>query len=566
MANEVVIIVRAKNDTKAVFERIRADARKLGDDMGEDVTVHFTEKIKRESANSGGDIAKIGDVMGKTIGVRVAEQITERIKVDVSERLRDSRGRFISGGGDRTTINNSYSNRDRTTIKDGGGNERVHVSVDVDKQSLMQRLASFGKEAGEKFGNFFQDGWKETMSNIFSGDIISTILKGVTVAGVAAVLAPVLGAAVDASIMTVLGGGAIAIGVVGALKDPRIKTAIKGVKTELGHMLDDFSANFKGPLENFLASPNKSKTGGKTGLQGILDQIKPQVDSLGKTMGEATDKLLNQGLTGLLQNALPGILRAMQSAKPFIDTLSDKMPGIGKAIGKFFDIISNNSAGAQLFLSDFLNLLEKIIPMIGAIIGGFSNMYLSIREFFAKLRVAGWEWASGFLEAADAAFGWIPGLGGKLDAAKKKVHKFANDANKDLKNIHDVDVEVRFHAVWGNIWSQVGKLLALKAQAGGGKSKSSGMGGKASGGVTGSGLTWVGEEGPELAAVPAGTKVYSHGDSMRMAGAGGGESAQPMIVQLVLDGMVLAQKMIDPQREIVRRRYGGNVQSAYGGA
>lgn len=85
----------------------------------------------------------------------------------------------------------------------------------------------------------------------------------------------------------------------------------------------------------------------------------------------------------------------------------------------------------------------------------------------------------------------------------------------------------------------------------------------AANGATSSGLTWVGENGPELADLPAGTSVKSAGDSKRMSqgmdGAGGA-----MIVQLHVDGRVIAQAMVDPTRKFVQQNFGGNVQKAYG--
>src|SRR5690242_3968719 len=110
--NEVLIIVKAKNDTKAVFDTIRKDARNLGDTMAVDVNEQFTRRLETEARNNGGNIARVGDTLGETIGARVSERITERINVDVNERLRDSRGRFVSRNGS-TTINNS--SHDRTT-------------------------------------------------------------------------------------------------------------------------------------------------------------------------------------------------------------------------------------------------------------------------------------------------------------------------------------------------------------------------------------------------------------------------------------------------------------------
>ncbi|WP_143671750.1 phage tail protein [Streptomyces caniscabiei] len=89
------------------------------------------------------------------------------------------------------------------------------------------------------------------------------------------------------------------------------------------------------------------------------------------------------------------------------------------------------------------------------------------------------------------------------------------------------------------------------------------IGGKAAGGIIGAaagggprgGLTWVGEQGPELVRLPYGSMVHSNPDSRRMAAAGGG---QPIIVHqtIELDGRVLAQQMFDPFRGVIHRRGG----------
>jgi hypothetical protein len=76
-------------------------------------------------------------------------------------------------------------------------------------------------------------------------------------------------------------------------------------------------------------------------------------------------------------------------------------------------------------------------------------------------------------------------------------------------------------------------------------------------------MTLVGEAGPELVSLPAGSHVKSNPDTRRaMAGSGGG-GGQPIQVNLVVDGKKLASVMVDPLRGEIRDR-GGNVQNAIG--
>ena len=123
------------------------------------------------------------------------------------------------------------------------------------------------------------------------------------------------------------------------------------------------------------------------------------------------------------------------------------------------------------------------------------------------------------------------------------------------------------------------------------KAISAAVGKKAAGGIVGSfaasggvrsGLTQVGEQGPELLDLPAGARVWSNPDSRRMqreawtsmlntatspargvAPAAG--QARPIVIHqtITLDGRVVARQIFDPLREEIHHR-GGNVQTALG--
>lgn len=155
------------------------------------------------------------------------------------------------------------------------------------------------------------------------------------------------------------------------------------------------------------------------------------------------------------------------------------------------------------------------------------------------------------LRAAGASNGTIKALDTSLQNAYKAAHKLDN---------FNIDITVTEH------FKQTGKYIspsqfANPTQLYSGLA-SGGIKGAASG-ATSSGLTWVGENGPELMSLPAGTAVKSAGDSRRLAGGMDGAGGA-MIVQLHVDGHVIAQAMVDPQRKFVQQNFGGNVQKAYG--
>lgn len=157
-------------------------------------------------------------------------------------------------------------------------------------------------------------------------------------------------------------------------------------------------------------------------------------------------------------------------------------------------------------------------------------------------------------------------------AAKKAGDRFADtyraravldgyrNANGQLNGLlRDLQ---RFDGVWTA--TMITNYVKHGKPGTGGGLASGGIKGAANGGIRND-LTWVGESGPELLDLPPGSRVHSNPDSTRMAaGGGGGLPGGVLTVNLVVDGRVLAQTMMDPQRELIGNQFGGNVQSALG--
>jgi len=555
MDNEVLIHVRVKNDGKIGFENFAKDAdthaktisTSFTEKLTEGIRARFADKAPRILSGAGaGSPENFGrewiDRFGQ--GIRAEEN---KIWQDANGRWRNSFGQFARAGaapgGDTKVDVNRQSLLSRLFGRD---NDKVKVDVDVNKQSLFSRLFGAGKDGAKSF----QDGFQSAFSGAFSGDFITLFLKWLGIAGLATAAAPVIGAALSAAVLTALGGGVIGAGIVMAFKDPRIKQQLGFLKKDVQDTFGDFGGHFVFPLIHFF-----------DGLHGVIRQVKPMIDQIGETFGPVADQL-GKGIIGFLQNALPGILRATEASAPLVKTLADKLPGIGDAIGRFFDHIKNGAPDANQFFSDLLTGLKFGIRFLGIIIEWTTRAYSVFRyAFFTMLNIAA-TWAVGVTGAARAAFGWVPGLGPKLDAAAHKAAQFKNNVNKQLNGINDVDIEVRIHTV-GLAAAQAIKDLARVGRAG--KKATGGIVGAAASGGIRSNLTMVGESGPELVELPPGARVNSNPDTTRMlsgaAGAGGG---QPIIVQLVLDGRVLAQQLIEPTRDLVRTLGRGNVQTLLG--
>jgi tape measure domain-containing protein len=106
--------------------------------------------------------------------------------------------------------------------------------------------------------------------------------------------------------------------------------------------------------------------------------------------------------------------------------------------------------------------------------------WMNIKKWFAQ----GLKWvintmlsfAISIVDAADTAFGWIPGIGDKLKGAKKQLEKFKTDTNKVLDQIGDEQVIVSFTTAALNTRNADNKRTAMQNRA---------YGGPVSGGIPG---------------------------------------------------------------------------------
>lgn len=104
-----------------------------------------------------------------------------------------------------------------------------------------------------------------------------------------------------------------------------------------------------------------------------------------------------------------------------------------------------------------------------------------------------------------------------------------NETLRLINGLHDktVTISMRYN-VYGAANAR-GAMPGFQAHGG--------IVGAASGRTIGDGLTWVGEQGPELMSLPAGVTVHSNPDSMRMASqgsGGGGYGGEPPKFELVV--------------------------------
>lgn len=571
MANEVRIIVRTQNDARAGFEAVERDAEAFGESTSESFRERFVDGLRRLAERAQGVLQEQGQRMGERLGDEThggfRQRFIDRIRnlgrdVDTSARRagEDIGDRVGRAAGERIRREVDRSVRDGGRGRNGrdGENSAPSGGVDTDRDGnfftrLLRGAVNAGRSAAGRFSDAFVGGL-QSLSQTIVGQILMILAVPIATAISAPILSAV-GAAITSGIMLALGGGVIAIGIAAAFKDPRIQAAAGELKTRLGKMFVEFGEPFRGPLATFMEK-----------FAGFLEDIQPDLREIANVFAPVLDQL-STGVIAAMQQAWPGISEAIKASAPFVETLAKRMPEIGEAIGHFFRTIAGQGDDAQVFFNDLITVIIKIIDWTGRLIAAFTSWYANIRNIITgakALFLAFLGYLIGIfgriLDAAASAFSWVPGLGAKLQGARAAFSRTREHINAELGKIRDKTVTIRmktFGLAAANAAVDVARTLAAMGYAHGGIRG-------AQDGATSSGLTWVGERGPELVQMAPGSRVHTAGDSARMAaGMGGGEMLLRMVVDRTTERGLVDLLMSMIRVEVVNQG-GGDVQLALG--
>jgi phage-related minor tail protein len=226
------------------------------------------------------------------------------------------------------------------------------------------------------------------------------------------------------------------------------------------------------------------------GMQKIGEVLAPIMADVMDKLGEAMDNLRNSGVNWEL---------------------------VLKALGATLAVVAGIIGGAvvgSLWL--FAEVIEKATALVGPLWTVFRHFVMGALDQLGLL-----------LNGAVRAFGWIPEIGPRLKAAQAEFNRFKSHVNAQLNAIHDKKIRITVTQEYKSIGRADYRLQVPRAaRAAGGV-----VGGAASGGPR-SGPVLVGEQGPELVDLPAGSRVRSNPDTSRLMG---GQGVAPVAVTVALE-------------------------------
>lgn len=449
--------------------------------------------------------------------------------------------------------------------------------------AIQARMAAMAASVGRSFnrmtghsnafvralGRIGQIGTQVAQSFISTFATTATAGMASTGAALAATLASFFVAALGAGVLFAAGGGVFAAGIAAAVKAPAVKSAFDDLKKRASKAFKDLGGPFQAPLVRAINAV-------------ALETERKFAPAINKMVAMAAPHLdgLTTGLLKALENIGPGFMKAFEASLPLIDKLAEKLPSIGTAIGQFFTLVAQ--AGPQIVrvFADIVNVINFIIVALGGTINFAAKFYSTMIDFWLGVgRVAVSTWNAiqsaaqtvwGFITSAVSgvrsavisafkgitdivlgffgtiinsaakAFGWIPGLGPKLQAAAADFNNFKNQVNAALAAIDKhvtITIERKF------IGGTLGGSGGYRGFASGG------IMGAATGGSR-SRLAWVGEHGRELVDFSQG-RVYNHGQSERMAAQAAGGPVQ-VNVSVAAASHAVGNPLVEAMLQLIR--------------
>lgn len=502
---------------------------------------------------------------------------------------------------------------------------RVRVDPDVDRHRvrtfLLRSLTSPLRSVGGLISGTLSDGIGQGILGAVqaAGPVMATIVVGAIMAALS-----IVGAALSGLLITTLGAAFVGVGVVAAATSDQIKakwsSVLKDLKSDFRGLAEPMIPVLDRGLDRLremssVAAPVLKKAISDTSsateefMNRIVDgfenfgriAFKPIMDAwnvFAPVFGDEWDEFMQElghsfeDMANLVKEHPTEIAAALDIVFETIDLLIDTITFFGKVwvqtlqhggdvLAGFIDVLK---VFAIATLDTFDVAVEGVTRFL-EIIPGMGGGMREARESFKNFR-------DGVIEDLGMAAESARNFGADLDKAnrKRKLEADINtwqsrlaQARRDLKKTTDQKAKTNlkadisdFQAKINKAWQELAKIDGANAVAyittysttyrsvhdivGKATGGVRGLSAAATGGVRRN-ATMVGEHGPEIVDLPAGSRVRSNSDTRRILGQGGGQSV-PIQVNLVVDGKTLATAMFDPTREIVRNK--GGLTRAYG--
>lgn len=299
------------------------------------------------------------------------------------------------------------------TIEVNGSNNTGPMFV-----NLNQTINNFNNNVNRASGGFIR-----TLFNLFRR-LPPQLQVAVATAGAAigTTFATAIGASANAALLGAIGGGVLVGGIAAAVKDStEVQEAFSGLFEEVKNDVLDFSQVFVGPLvdaaQTFRTAWNNAlSTSVYVAFRDLASVVEP----------------LSEGLTDMVQNAMPGFNKAVQASRPILEKLAQLLPDIGDALDDFFDSIADGKDGAVKGLVFMAALLVTGLNALGETVEFLSKAFDYLTEKSEKLNKA-----LSNIPVVGPVFAYVAEAVGNLNDKASKTSGFVNEMGSSMSSASD---------------------------------------------------------------------------------------------------------------------------------
>lgn len=307
----------------------------------------------------------------------------------------------------------------------------------------------------------------EEMAENFQEKIIPKMAKGGADAGmgfmqaftkigmpllIAAIVAatPGIAAAIAGAIQLGLGMGFIGLGAFMLRNEPVLIEAANKLKERITKVFSTASAPMLGPLVTALDILGRS-----------FERMAPNINKAFAALAPAIGPLA-LGLAKMMENMSPGFTDMLVKAGPLLEEFALQLPGIGTALGEFFQMIADHSPEIRAFIGDMGRVVPAIVRGLGMALGFLIGIYGIVSKVHATMREAGWETPlHGYVTTLKAAWKWMEETDPKIKKwfgdRVEDVKRWAGDTSEDIKKFTD-DLGVWFSELPGKVGTWLSEL------------------------------------------------------------------------------------------------------------
>jgi TP901 family phage tail tape measure protein len=377
----------------------------------------------------------------------------------------------------------------------------------------------------------------------------------------------------------------------------KAKEAAKAESDARHDAMGDLTISHFGHMAGYKRSEFGSALGKPDSVSSLVNALNQWRSIIKKsTHGSTENKLLKQlDATGrkLLgyEKALTKVTASLDKAKDKLNSLKDAAASLKDGVKSSLISSANITKGAGADSTTTLGSIrgqmtvsrDKVVAFASALkqlkAKGYSK---SIIQQVAEAGVdgGGLETAGALLEASSSEVASINSVQGQIEKAAGSAGKTTADAVYGAAIAKQTAVVKLLTSQQHSLQKSMEKLTRAMEKAiekAFGKKATGGIVGAAATGGIRSGLTWVGEQGPELAELPVGTRVLSNPDSMRrlaatqapwasmlstprrgsapaLGAAPASGDGKPIVIQLRIGDKDFGELWVDAGRKQVRAR------------